>query len=165
MIQPINIEKRKNVVNNFSLIFGAAMMIAMQSALTSMAKTFAESFANSSKDLDKINTDISNSKKQIPKQILDELIDMKSQMDSQMIDKQKLMDNLLQDNSFEEGVKIAEKYDLGIPKLTENLTIPTLAIYVTLIIGEDPKATVMFREITEWLNKITPMIQEKMKNS
>jgi hypothetical protein len=52
--------------------------------------------------------------------------------------------------AFDQGIAIVERYDLGRPRLTEALSDEVLASYVFLLKGGDPKATKMFKELSEW---------------
>ena len=56
--------------------------------------------------------------------------------------------------SFDEGIKIAESYDFGRPKLTEELSDETLASYVFLLKAGDRRLGEMFRMLADWQRRL-----------
>jgi hypothetical protein len=52
--------------------------------------------------------------------------------------------------AFDKGLKIVEKYDFGLPKLTESLSDDVLASYVFLLMSGDRELGRMFKEVAEW---------------
>lgn len=58
------------------------------------------------------------------------------------------------DPAFDEGIEIAERYDLNLPRLTESLDDMTLASYIFLLKGGNPDATRMLRELQDWQKRL-----------
>jgi hypothetical protein len=52
--------------------------------------------------------------------------------------------------AMEGGVRIVEKYDFGLRKITEQLSDADFASYMVLIQKEDPNLVKMLRELGEW---------------
>jgi len=61
----------------------------------------------------------------------------------------------IKDPTFDEGVRIVEKHQLKLPRLTEPLTDTDLAGYVSLIQTGDPEVSKMMQELGDW-QKTTP---------
>lgn len=52
--------------------------------------------------------------------------------------------------AFDEGIKIVEGYDFGIPRLTENLSDGDLESYVVLLKKGDPQFGEMLQKLSQW---------------
>ena len=61
----------------------------------------------------------------------------------------------IKDPAFDEGVRIVESHNPGLPRLTEALTDADLAGYVALMQNGDPEVVRMMQELGEW-QKTTP---------
>jgi len=61
----------------------------------------------------------------------------------------------IKDTAFDEGVRIVESHNLGLPRLTEPLDDADLAGYVALMQNGDPEVVRMMQELGEW-QKTTP---------
>jgi hypothetical protein len=54
------------------------------------------------------------------------------------------------DPDFDRGIAIVERYDFGLPKLTEKLSDEDLASYVVLLKSGDARLGEMFQELGHW---------------
>ncbi len=61
---------------------------------------------------------------------------------------------------YDRGPEIIEKYDFGLPRLTEELNDDTIAQYSLLIAKEDPRFMEMFTGLLDWMNSL-PKMPEK----
>jgi hypothetical protein len=79
---------------------------------------------------------------------------MKNDISKQMQEKKAVIGEVISDPKFDEGIIIAEKYDFGIPKFTQNLDEVSLVKYIALLKAENPSFSKMFQELLEWMKSV-----------
>jgi hypothetical protein len=87
--------------------------------------------------------------------------DMRKDLYVQMEQKRKEIEPLISDPIFDVGPKTIEKYDFGIPKLTQELDDSTLAQYTYLLLSEDAKFGELFSALGDWLNSLPQLPGKK----
>ncbi len=165
-------EKVENLVLNYpmiqmSLLEGAFANLAskMGEALVQGSSAMAEALAEGmSGTADNVETQKAKVKKpdvkigpQISSEVKKMFADMRHQWAGFSMNDESFR-KFIEDPAFDEGVKIVEKYDFGLPRLTERLTDDGLASYLNLLGKEDPEFSKMFRELSVWQEK-APKLQ------
>jgi hypothetical protein len=150
-------EKVENLITNFSMI----MMGIFEGVFTSMAAGLADAM---SKTADAIAEGLGGEKgpgeqadmgAEVSKNMGDVFSKLRAEVSSGVKGRESEFREFIRDPSFDEGVRIAEAHDLGLPVLTRGLTDADLAGYVRLIQDEDPKMGALMKELGEW-QKTTP---------
>ncbi len=80
--------------------------------------------------------------------------DVRKGLYEQIEQKRKEVEPLLSDPVFDLGPEAIEKYDFGIPKLTQELEDDTLAQYTYLLLSEDAKFGELFAQLGDWMNSL-----------
>ena len=86
--------------------------------------------------------------------------DMRKDLYEQMEQKRKEIEPFISDPIFDVGPETIEKYDFGIPKLTQELDDSTLAQYTYLLLSEDATFGELFSELGGWMNSL-PQFPDK----
>ncbi|MCW4045177.1 MAG: hypothetical protein NWE94_06645 [Candidatus Bathyarchaeota archaeon] len=86
--------------------------------------------------------------------------DVRKDLYVQLEQKRKDIAPFLSDATFDIGLKIIDKYEFKLPKLTEELDDDTLAQYAQLMASEDSIFNEMFQELTSWMNTL-PKLPER----
>ena len=68
--------------------------------------------------------------------------------------KRKEIKPFISDPIFDVGPQTVEKYDFGIPKLTQELDDRALAQYSYLLISEDTTFGELFNALGDWMNNL-----------
>jgi hypothetical protein len=151
-VEPGRDEKVENLVTNFSMI----MMGMFEGAFTAMAAGLAEVMSGAAEAISGSPSAISKSDRaEMDAKLRDVFTGLRKEVSEGFAHKNEKFLAFIKDPAFDEGVRIVESHDLGIPKLTERLTDGDLARYVALIQKEDPRLTKMMAELGEW-QKTTP---------
>ncbi len=149
-------EREKKIFNcmiNSSIILMSSLMGAfsevMVNAVGSMASGFAEA-AGDEERARKIKEELPEATQKFMKMISDTRKDIYRQFEQ----KKKEIKPIVAEPIFDEGPKIVENYDFGLPKLTEELDDLSLASYTQLIVSDDKRFDVMFKDLMNWMNSL-----------
>ncbi|MDA4125456.1 MAG: hypothetical protein OK438_08460 [Thaumarchaeota archaeon] len=66
----------------------------------------------------------------------------------------KSLKKLIRDLAFDKGIEIVERYELGLPKLTERLSDEDFVAYLGLFKNSDPRLVKISEELTEWRKSV-----------
>jgi hypothetical protein len=83
--------------------------------------------------------------------------EMRNDVYAQIGSKRKEIEPYLSDTVYDGGPSIIEKYDFGLPRLTEELNDDSIAQYSLLMVKEDPSFMEMFTELMGWMNSLPKM--------
>jgi hypothetical protein len=83
-----------------------------------------------------------------------------SSLQKQFNEKKHELSGLLSDPRFDDGIAIAERASVSLPKLTLDLDERALFGYLTLLQAEDPAVSSMFKDLFEWMNTL-PKFEKK----
>ena len=155
--------KITNAIINTTIILTSTLMngfseIAM-GAVGTIASGMAETFGGeeAKKETEK------EFKQKLP-QVSDKMrlmiSDMRRDIYEQMEQKRNEIKPFLSDPIFDVGPETIEKYDFGIPKLTQELDDSTLAQYTYLLLSEDKTFGELFCALGDWMNSL-PKVPEK----
>jgi F0F1-type ATP synthase membrane subunit b/b' len=86
--------------------------------------------------------------------------DIRKDLYEQMEQKRKEIEPFISDPIFDAGPEIIEKYDFGIPKLSQELDDSTLAQYTYLLLSEDAAFGELFSALGDWMNSL-PQFPDK----
>lgn len=157
-------EREKKIFNcmiNSSIILMSSLMGAfsevMVNAVGSMASGFAE-VTGGEEEARKIKEELPEATQKFMKMISDTRKDIYRQFE----EKKKEIKPIVAEPIFDDGPKIVENFDFGLPKLTEELDDLSLASYTELIVSEDKRFDVMFKELMNWMNSL-PQPPRKLK--
>ncbi len=161
MSKPLASQEREskiiNAIVNTTVILMSVMMGAfsqvMVKATGAMASGMAEAFAGkeeSEKAKETVEVQLPEVNQKMTQMVSDLRKDMYSKLQQ---NKQEIAPKLV-DPVFDEGPRIIEAYDFGLPKLTHEIDDQTLAQYAQMITNENPQFTEMFKQLTEWLNTL-----------
>jgi len=87
--------------------------------------------------------------------------DIRKGLYEQMEQKRKVIAPLISEPVFDLGPETIEKYDFGIPKLTQELDDSTLAQYTYLLLSEDAKFGELFGLLGDWMNSLPQFPSKK----
>ena len=87
--------------------------------------------------------------------------DIRKDLYQQMEQKRNEIEPLISDPIFDVGPETIEKYDFGIPKLTQELDDSTLAQYTYLLLSEDATFGELFAALGDWMNNLPQFPNKK----
>ena len=71
------------------------------------------------------------------------------------IDQQRgMLSSMMSDPSLDRGIEIAERYDFGLPKLTQELDEASLSRYSELLVQQDARLLQMLKELADWMETL-----------
>jgi len=150
--------KIMNVMINTSILLMSALTEAFSGMFTEMAKgmvtAVTTSLGASEEKTNDMNIKIDNLKTELPKQMIEQVVTMKADIKKQLSAKKEEIGKMIADPKFDEGITIAEKYDFGVPKLTQDLDEISLLHYIALQTANDPLCSKMLQELMEWMKKV-----------
>jgi hypothetical protein len=154
--------KIMNSVANTSIILMSTLMDGfseiMIGAAGAMAAGIAEKFGDEkSKDAEK---EIEKKLPQVSDKMRSMISDIRKDLYEQMEHKRKQIKPFILDQIFDIGPQTIEKYDFGMPNLTQELDDSTIARYTYLLMSEDAKFSELFSLLGEWMNKL-PQVPNK----
>ena len=146
-----------NIMLNTSLLLMTLMTDAFSDVFARMATGMAKAVAAGVGDPDKepvTKEAIQRMKTEFPKQMITQMLQMKTDMKKQLRAKQDEIGKKIADPRFDAGITIAERYDVGVPNLTNDLDEQSLLCYITLLKGNDASCTKMFQELMAWMKTV-----------
>jgi len=156
--------KIMNVVVNTSIILMSTLMDGFAEIVLEAAGAMASGIAEIAGG-EQAKEDAEKEVKQKLPQVSDKMRSMISEMRKdlygQMEQKRKEIKPFLSDPIFDVGPKAVEKYDFGIPNLTQELEDSTIAQYTYLLLSEDATFGQLFTELGEWLNNLPKFPDKK----
>jgi len=156
-----------NSVANTTIILMATMMGAftevMMKTTGAMASGMAEAISGKQAG-EKANEEFKQKLPEVDEKIKRIISEVRKDIYAQLRQKSNQMKHLLSDPAFDTGPKTIEKYDFGLPKLTEALDAGTIAQYTQLLVSEDPNFAEMFKELTRWMETLPKLPEKNKKN-
>jgi flagellar biosynthesis/type III secretory pathway protein FliH len=161
MSKPLASQEREskiiNAIVNTTVILMSVMMGAfsqvMVKATGAMASGMAEAFAGKEEG-EKAKETVEGQLPEVDQKMTQMISDLKKDMYSKLQQNKQEIAPQLVDPVFDEGPRIIEGYDFGLPKLTQEIDDQTLAQYAQMVANEDPQFAEMFKQLTEWLNTL-----------
>jgi hypothetical protein len=150
-----------NIMCNTSILLMAMMTEAFSGVFTEMAAGMAQAVTTGFGASEKNSTDSQNIervKTELPKQMVEQVVQMKADMSAQLQAKKEEIGKMITDPKFDEGIAIAERYDFGVPKLTQDVDELSLLKYIALLKANDARCTKMFQELMEWMKNINTLL-------
>jgi len=156
--------KIMNAVINTSIILMSTLMDGLTEIVTEAAGTMAAEMAEIAGG-EKAKKESEKKFKQELPQVSNKMRSMISEMRKalyeQMEQKRKEIKPFLSDPIFDAGPETIEKYDFGIPKLTQELNDSTLAQYTYLLVSEDATFGELFNALGNWMNNLPTFPDKK----
>lgn len=151
---------------NTGLILTCSMMSGITKATVNMAGEMNSGIANAigKKEVaDEIKSEIKEKMPEVDVKLKSMYSDMRKNIYSQIDEnKKKITDSYsLSDPIFKEGLKIIEKYNFNLPKLTGELEDETLEKYMWLLTSNDANFSEMFKVLVRWMNSLPKDKEEK----
>lgn len=146
-----------NIMCNTSILLMSLMTDAFSGAFAEMAAGIAQAVTTGLGTSEKNSADakdIERVKTELPKQIVEQVVQMKADMKVQLQAKKEELKGMIANPRFDEGIAIAERYDFGIPKLTQDIDELSLLKYIALLKANDVQCTKMFQELMERMKNI-----------
>lgn len=146
-----------NIMLNTSILLMALMTDAFSDAFAGMASGMAQAIAAGVGGSEKNPTPddtIQRIKTELPKQMITQMLQMKTDMKKQLGEKNDEIKGKISDPKFDAGITIAERYNIGVPNLTNDLDEQSLITYITLLKANDVTCTKMFQELMEWMKTV-----------
>lgn len=147
----MNVMANTGVIMMVTLMDGFAQ--TMLGAAGAMASGLAEAFGDEDA-ADQAVEDIERGAPEAKQQMMGMISEMREQLYAQMADKAEQISPLLADRIFDRGPEIVDTYELGLPRLTEELDDATIAEYAKLLVQEDKFFTEMFGKLSTWMNDL-----------
>jgi hypothetical protein len=149
--------KIMNAIANTSVILMSTMMDAFTQVMVNTTGAIASGMAGAlagREAEEKVSDEVTQKLPEVNEKMKALISDMKKDIYSQMRQKRKDMERLLSDPVLEVGLKIIERYDFKLPKLTQQLDDNTLAKYSQLLASKDSRFAEMFKALVEWMNSL-----------
>ena len=146
-----------NIMLNTSILLMTLMTDAFSDAFAGMAAEMAQTVAAGVAGTDKAPTTketFQRMKTEFPKETITQIIQMKTDMKKQLEAKKDVVRKKSTDPKFDQGITIAEQYDVGVPSLTGDLDEQSLLNYLVLLKAQDASCTKMFQELMEWMKTV-----------
>jgi hypothetical protein len=147
-----------NVICNISLLLMSAVTEAFSEMFTNLSKEMITALTpclDNSEDATKdINQKTDSLQKELPQQIREQLLAMKKDVTTQIQEKKEKLGTILTDPRFDAGITIVERYKFGFSPLTQDLDERSLLGYIALLQANDPRFTIMFQELLEWMKNL-----------
>ena len=156
--------KIMNTVINTSIILMGTLMDGFAEAMTEAAGAMASGMAEiagGKKAKEKIEKEFKQKLPEVSDKMRTMISDMRKELYEQMKQKRKEIQPLLSDPIFDVGPDAVEKYDFGIPKLTQELDDSTLAQYAYLLVSEDATFGELFGTLADWMNSLPKFPDKK----
>jgi hypothetical protein len=157
-------EKVENLVMNFSMIMMgmfegvfAQLAAGMAEALNNTADAVTGALADAGGVTPKPKTSV-DLNAELNGKLKEAFSGLRKEVAEGLTGKNKAFKTLIEDPSFDEGVRIVENHRLKLPRLTERLSDADLVGYVRLIQGGDADVSKMMQELGEW-QKTTPRLE------
>jgi hypothetical protein len=147
-----------NILCNTSILLMSALTEAFSDFFTGLSKEMVHALTTSmgvseEKTMD-MNTEMNTLKRELPKQMMEQMVTLKADMAKQLQVKKQEIGKIIADPAFDKGITIAEKYDFGLPPLTQELDEISLLRYIALMKAEHPVFLKMFQELVEWMKSV-----------
>jgi len=149
--------KIMNTVINTSIILMSTLMDGFAEIVTEAAGAMASGMAEiagGEKAKEETEKEFKQKLPEVSDKMRSIISDMRKDLYEQMKQKRKEIQPLLSDPIFDVGPDAIEKYDFGIPKLTQELDDSTLAQYAYLLVSEDATFGELFNTLADWKPKI-----------
>jgi hypothetical protein len=156
--------KIMNTIINTSTILMATLMDGFAEIVTEAAGTMASGMAEmvgGKKAKQETEKELKQKLPQVSEKMQAMISDMRKDLYDQMKQKRKEIEPLLADPIFDLGPDTIEKYDFGIPKLTQELDDNTLTQYAYLLVSEDATFGELFGSLGDWMNSLPKFPDKK----
>jgi hypothetical protein len=153
-----------NTMMNTSIVLMSAMMGGMVQSMVEATGEIASEMVGEieGEGAGKVIKEEMNQKApEVEGQMKEMISDVRKDIYSQMAQKREEIEPLISDPVFDLGPLIVERYDFGVPKLTEELEDSSIAVYVQLLTSEDQRFSELFHHLTDWLNSL-PKLPDKV---
>ncbi|MDD1747013.1 MAG: hypothetical protein LUQ16_04550 [Methanomassiliicoccales archaeon] len=145
-----------NAITNTSVVLMSVMMGGFAKAMVEATGEIASGMAGSvdPEEGERINQEVQQKLPEIDGEMKSMVSEMRKDLYAQVGEKRKEIEPLLSDPVFDLGPKIVDRYEFGLPRLTEELDDASLVQYTRLLVDEDPNFSRMFQELTDWINTL-----------
>jgi len=153
-----------SVVINTSIILMSTLMDGFAEIVMGAAGAMASGIAEitgGEKAKEEAEKEIYQKLPQVSDKMRSMISEMRKDLYGQMEQKRKEIEPFLSDPIFDVGTQAVEKYDFGIPNLTQELDDSTLAQYTYLLLSEDDTFGQLFTELGGWLNNLPKFPDKK----
>ncbi len=156
--------KIMNTIINTSTILMATLMDGFAEIVTEAAGAMTSGLAEMAggeKAKEKAEKELKQKLPQVSDKMRAMISEMRKELYEQMNQKRKEIEPLLSDPVFDVGPETIEKYDFGIPKLTQELDDSALAQYTYLLVSEDATFGELFNALGDWMNSLPKFPDKK----
>lgn len=143
-----------NLLCNTSLVLMTMLTEAVSQVFTSITKEMVTALSTGMGSSQDVSANLNDLEKNIPEKLRAELMTMKNDLQKQLNEKKQELSGLLSDRRFDEGIAIAERASVSLPRLTQDLDERALFGYLALLQAEDPAVSAMFKDLFEWMNSL-----------
>ena len=153
-----------NAVANTSIILMSTLMDGFSEIIVGAAGAMASGMAEmvgGEEAKKEVETEFKQELPQVSEKMRAMISDIRKDLYAQMEQKRQEIKPFISDPIFDVGPETIEKYDFGIPKLTEELDDSTLAQYTYLLLSEDATFGELFRALGEWMNSLPEFPDKK----
>lgn len=152
-----------NSVVNTSIILMSTLMEGFGELVVGAAGTMASGMAEMAggeKAKEETQREFEQKLPQVTDKMRAMISDIRKDLYKQIEQKKKEIEPLISDPVFDIGPETIEKYDFGIPKLTQELDDSALAQYTYLLLSEDATFGELFTALGDWMNSL-PQFPDK----
>jgi hypothetical protein len=155
--------KIMNAVINTTIILMGTLMDGFAEIVVGAAGAMASGMAEvvgGEKAKEEAQKEFNQKLPQVTDKMRSMISDIRKDLYGQIMQKRKEIKPLISDPIFDVGPEAIEKYDFGIPKLTQELDDGTLAQYTYLLLSEDATFGELFNALADWMNSL-PQFPDK----
>ena len=125
-------------------------VLALGTAAIAEALGATASISGDSKIVDHASTIKDETVPVVRKEIRQMFKEFRVELDSQWPKDANVFKRFISDQRFDKGIEIVEKYDFGIPRLTDKVSDEVLATYILLLKNGNQELGKMFNELGDW---------------
>lgn len=156
--------KIMNAVINTTIILMSTLMDGFAEIVVGAAGAMASGMAEvvgGEKAKEEAEKKFSQKLPQVTDRMRSMISDIRKDLYDQMEQKREEIKPFMSDPIFDVGPEAIEKYDFGIPKLTQHLDDGVLAQYSYLLLSEDPRFGELFKALGDWMNSLPKFPDKK----
>ena len=153
-------EREKKIINailNTSIILMSTLMNAFTEVMVNTTDAMASGMAEATGGKEagvQVHREVKQKLPEVDKKMKKLISDVRKDVYIQIGQKTKEIAPLLSNHTFDNGLKIIEKYHFQLPTLAEELDDDALSHYAKLLASEDSIFVELFKELTGWLNSL-----------
>lgn len=147
-----------NVISNTSILMMAMLTEIFSDTFSKLAAEMVQvvttSLASTEEETKERRETMNGLTTELPKQMIKQVSELKADFTTQLKERKEEIGKMIVNPVFDQGIAIAEQYDFGIPRLTQELDERSILQYIALLKGNHPECITMVQHLIEWMNNL-----------